>query len=229
MSCENFFIADFIPVSLIDYPGEVAATVFTHGCNLRCRYCHNSLLVTGRRGVNKSPEFFSYMAMRKIGAAAITGGEPLFSENIEYFVSRLKNDGIKVKLDTNGFSPSRLKSLLDRRLLDYVAVDIKGFCAEDIQYMTRTAKSSEPFVETLRMLKGAGVAFELRYTAWKFPETESLVWLSDYACDVPVALQFLKRDTPLLDKRFMPPLGKSEFLKLKALFDAYFAKVLVRE
>ncbi len=229
MSHTDFFIAGFTPVSLIDYPGEVAATVFTHGCNLRCRYCHNPLLVTGRKRDNKSSEFLSYMAVRNIGAVAVTGGEPLFSEHITDFVTFLKNDGIKIKLDTNGFAPARLIPLLEKGLVDYAAVDIKGFCAEDIEYMTRTARSTEPFVKTIRALKESGIPFELRYTAWKKPDEESLFWLADFARDVPLALQFLQKSTPLLDKRFSPPMTKAEFYSLKTLFESHFSKVTVRE
>lgn len=229
MSFDEFFIADFTPVSLIDYAGEVAATVFTHGCNLRCRYCHNPQLVTGKKYTNKNREFFSYMAVRNIGAVAITGGEPLFSDHIEDFITYLKQEGLKVKIDTNGFSPARLIPLLEKRLLDFVAVDIKGFCKEDIDFMTRTAQSTEPFVRTVTALKNSGVPFELRYTAWKQPEEDSLIWLSDFVGDTPVVLQLLQRRTPLLDKRYAPPISKADFYKLKEFFENYFKRVSIRE
>lgn len=229
MSHTEFFIADFTPVSLIDYAGEVAATVFTHGCNLRCRYCHNPQLVTGKKYTNKSQDFFSYMAVRNIGAVAITGGEPLFSDHIDDFIAYLKNEGLKVKLDTNGFSPARLIPLLEKGLLDYVAVDIKGFCKEDIDFMTRTAQSTEPFVRTVTALKNSGVPFELRYTAWKQPDEESLTWLSEFCGDVPIALQFLHRRVALLDKRFVPALSKADFYNLKSFFSNHFKHVITRE
>lgn len=229
MKHQSFFISGYTPVSLIDYPGEVAATVFTHGCNLRCRYCHNPALVTGRKKDNQTEKFLSYIEQRNVEAVAITGGEPLFSEYIEDFLKHLKNQGYRIKLDTNGFSPMQLENAVKNNLVDYVAVDIKGFSKEDIKYMTRTLDTTEPFVETIHILKNSNIPFELRYTAWKTPEEESLFWLSDFAGNAPLVLQFLQKSTPLLDKRFNLPMSKAEFYELRDVFERYFLNVSIRE
>ena len=116
--------------TLLDFPGKVACTVFTAGCNFRCPFCHNASLVACPDAVDEisEEEFFSYISKRKgiLDGVAITGGEPLVSAGIEDFIKKIKSLGLLVKLDTNGAFPSRLEALLDAGLVDYVAMDIKN-------------------------------------------------------------------------------------------------------
>ena len=117
-------------VTLLDYPGKVAATVFLGGCNFRCPYCHNASLVTGldRAQDISEDEFFTFLQKRAglLDAVCVSGGEPLLQEGIEPFMERIKSLGFLIKLDTNGSYPDRLKLLSQRGLLDYVAMDIKN-------------------------------------------------------------------------------------------------------
>lgn len=116
--------------TLLDFPGKVACTVFTAGCNFRCPFCHNSSLVVSPAEVDEISEesFFSYLNKRKgiLDGVAITGGEPLISAEIEPFIKKIKDMGFLVKLDTNGAFPERLEYLLDCGLVDYVAMDVKN-------------------------------------------------------------------------------------------------------
>jgi len=116
--------------TLLDFPGKVACTVFTGGCNFRCPFCHNASLVLHAGEVDEIPEdeFFSYISKRKgiLDGVCITGGEPLLSHGIENFIRKIKSLGLAVKLDTNGTFPEKLEALLDEGLLDYVAMDIKN-------------------------------------------------------------------------------------------------------
>ena len=120
-------------VTLIDFPGVIAATLFTGGCNFRCPWCHNWGLVDPAV-VEKSPEISeeeieAYLRSRagKIGGVCITGGEPtLHGKYLTPFLFRCKDFGLKVKLDTNGYEPDILKSYIERGLLDYIAMDIKN-------------------------------------------------------------------------------------------------------
>ena len=116
--------------TLLDFPGKVACTVFTSGCNFRCPFCHNASLVVRPDAVDEisEEEFFGYLSRRKgiLDGVAITGGEPLVSVGIEEFIKRIKDLGLLVKLDTNGAFPSKLEALLDAGLVDYVAMDIKN-------------------------------------------------------------------------------------------------------
>ena len=116
--------------TLLDYPEKLACTVFTGGCNFRCPFCHNASLVLRPADVDEISEesFFSYVKKRKglLDGVCITGGEPLLNHDIEDFITRLKDLGFLVKLDTNGAFPDRLEALLNKSLVDYVAMDIKN-------------------------------------------------------------------------------------------------------
>lgn len=117
-------------LTLLDYPGKMACTIFTAGCNLRCPFCHNSRLVINP--VNQSEyseeEIFSFLKKRSgiLDGVAITGGEPLLQNDIEDFIIKIKNLGYSVKLDTNGTFPEKLRSLVEKGLVDYVAMDVKN-------------------------------------------------------------------------------------------------------
>lgn len=117
-------------LTLLDYPGNTACLLFTQGCNFRCPFCHNKDLVgkDNEHEIVDEKEVFTYLEKRKgiLDGVCITGGEPLLQKDIEEFITKVKNMGFKVKLDTNGSSPSRLKSLIEKGLIDYVAMDIKN-------------------------------------------------------------------------------------------------------
>lgn len=117
-------------LSLLDYPGKTACTVFTGGCNFRCPYCHNASLVVGLDEIEpvEYDEFFAFLNKRRniLDGVCITGGEPLLQPDIEDFIREIKNFGYSVKLDTNGTFPDKLKRLVDEKLVDYVAMDIKN-------------------------------------------------------------------------------------------------------
>ena len=123
-------IQGFQKVTLLDYPGKVACTIFTAGCNLRCPFCHNADLVTHiDAGADiDTEEIFSYINKRKaiLDGVVLTGGEPLLQPDAVDFLCRLKETGLAVKLDTNGTNPEMLASLLQAGALDYVAMDIKN-------------------------------------------------------------------------------------------------------
>lgn len=116
--------------TLLDFPEKLACTVFTGGCNFRCPFCHNASLVlrAGEVGGVPEEEFFAYISKRSgmLDGVCITGGEPLLNSDIEDFIRKIRSFGLLVKLDTNGAFPEKLESLLDKGLLDYVAMDIKN-------------------------------------------------------------------------------------------------------
>ena len=116
-------------MTLLDYPGYVACTVFLNGCDYRCPYCHNFELVDGSSvPVMEDEEFFSFLGKRKglLDGVAISGGEPLVHADIDVFIKKIREIGFRVKLDTNGYHPDRLQMLIDQGLLDYIAMDIKN-------------------------------------------------------------------------------------------------------
>lgn len=123
-------ISGLANLTLLDFPGKTACTVFTGGCNLRCPFCHNAPLVTEDFAALEIGEekVFDLLKKRKgiLDGVCITGGEPLLQKDIADFISRIKDMGFAVKLDTNGTFPQRLEELIGKGLLDYVAMDIKN-------------------------------------------------------------------------------------------------------
>ena len=117
-------------LSLLDYPGKLAATIFTGGCNLRCPFCHNATLVTSFTEYERIPEeeVLAFLEKRKglLDGVCITGGEPLLQDDLADFIIKIREMGCLVKLDTNGCFPEKLDSLIRRSLVDYVAIDIKN-------------------------------------------------------------------------------------------------------
>lgn len=117
-------------LTLLDYPGHLACTAFTGACNFRCPYCHNAPLVLAPNScpVITEEEFFDFLASRKgkLDGVCITGGEPTLQGDLREFIEKIKDRGLLVKLDTNGYQPEIFKSLLDAQLLDMVAMDIKN-------------------------------------------------------------------------------------------------------
>ncbi len=118
-----------LPVTLLDYPGEVAATLFTYGCNLRCPYCHNANLVEG--GIPEDfltrQEVLAFLEKRQkvLSGVCITGGEPLVHPDLRELILSIRSLGYRIKLDTNGGFPERLAPLLAEGIVDYVAMDVK--------------------------------------------------------------------------------------------------------
>ena len=117
-------------MTLLDYPGQVACTVFTGGCNFRCPFCHNAQLVLPKRmdDGNMEEEVLRFLKKRSglLDGVAITGGEPLLHEDMADFLRRVRDLGYRIKLDTNGSFPERLRSLVEEGLVDRVAMDIKN-------------------------------------------------------------------------------------------------------
>ena len=178
-------IHGFQKMTLLDFSGRVACTVFTAGCNFRCPFCHNASLVTHIDGQEiAEEEIFSYLNKRKglLDGVCITGGEPLLQADIANFIRRVKEMGFAVKLDTNGSFPERLKALIDEGLLDYVAMDIKN---SKEKYDLTCGKSVDitAIERSVELLKAGSVDYEFRTTLVKELHTEEDIcamakWLS---------------------------------------------------
>lgn len=116
-------------LTLLDYPGKLACTLFTHGCNFRCPFCHNASLVTRKQEQTLTQDaVFEFLRRRKgtLDGVVVTGGEPLMHPQLAEFLQQVKDLGFLVKLDTNGSFPERLKALVGAGLVDKVAMDIKN-------------------------------------------------------------------------------------------------------
>ncbi|MBQ9735176.1 MAG: anaerobic ribonucleoside-triphosphate reductase activating protein [Clostridia bacterium] len=174
--------------TLLDFPGKVASTVFTGGCNFRCPFCHNASLIRADGGEDRLSEenFFAFLKKRRglNDGVCITGGEPLLQKDIVPFIKRIRDEGFFVKLDTNGSYPEVLGTLCDEGLLDYVAMDVKNAPAA----YAKTAGVSEDILpkieQSIAILKRGTVPYEFRTTVVKGLHTEQTMraigeWLGD--------------------------------------------------
>jgi len=153
--CSNLkmIISGLEHVTLIDYPGEVACTIFLRGCNFRCQYCHNpELIFEGISEEISQDDLFSYLKRKKgkLDAVCITGGEPLLSLEKDFLV-KIKEIGYKIKIDTNGSFPDKLKGFIDEGLVNYVAMDIKS-SPEKYDEITQQGFSKGKIEESIRLI-----------------------------------------------------------------------------
>ena len=161
-------LAGLQKLTLLDFPGRVACTVFTAGCNLRCPFCHNSDLVLPERKplLLDTEEFFSFLKKRQgvLEGVCVTGGEPLLQKDIAPFLRRIRELGFAVKLDTNGCFPHILRSLVDEGLVDFVAMDIKNSPARYAQTAGIPDLDLSAVEESIRFLLSGAVEYEFRTT-----------------------------------------------------------------
>ena len=174
----------FQKMTMLDYPGKVACLVFTGGCNLRCPFCHNALLVTQIDNVvYDEEEIIEYLKKRKglLDGVCVSGGEPLLQVGIEDFLKRVKELGYSVKLDTNGTFPTRLKSLVEKGLVDYVAMDIK-ICKEKYALTTGTNSFDIAKIEeSVNFLLSGKFDYEFRTTIVDgLHETQDIVKIGEW-------------------------------------------------
>ena len=152
--------------SLIDYPGKIASVIFLGGCNLMCGFCHNADLVLSPEKIPDIPErdLFTFLEKRKgvIEAVVISGGEPLYSANIELLIKKLKTGNFLVKVDTNGFYPGKLSDVIYAGA-DYVALDIKTSPSK-YSKLTINGHNFDFIKNSLNILKDSGIDYEIRMT-----------------------------------------------------------------
>lgn len=162
-------IAGLQKLTLLDYPGNIAAIIFTKGCNFNCGYCQNSsLILNDGEELIEELEVLKYLEKRRkiLDAVVISGGEPTIQKDLKSFIIKIKNMGFKVKLDTNGYNPNLLEELINDNLLDYVAMDIKA----DLNNYERVACKKinvNNILRSISLLKESNIAYEFRTTVIK--------------------------------------------------------------
>ncbi len=163
-------IGGFQKLTLIDYPGKVATTVFTVGCNFRCPFCHNPELIDFPKGelptYRKNEQvFLDFLAKRKglLDGVCVTGGEPTVQPDLLEFLARIKAMGFLVKLDTNGSRPEIVKEVIGRKLADFYAMDIKNR-AECYRETSGSEVTDDRIRESIALIRGSGVPYEFRTT-----------------------------------------------------------------
>lgn len=175
-------IAGLQKLSLLDYPGKMSCIIFTQGCNLRCPFCHNALLLDSDNQLLTEDSVFEFLSMRKntLDGVVISGGEPTLQKDLPEFLKKIKALGYDIKLDTNGTNPTILKELVQNNLVDYVAMDIKNSPDEYFK-----ASGTHKFFDNISLSKDFlmqnQIDYEFRTTVVKGIHTEqSLINLSQW-------------------------------------------------
>jgi pyruvate formate lyase activating enzyme len=155
-------------LTLIDYPGKIACTVFTVGCNFRCPFCHNPELVDQVKYLSdliSDSEFFDFLKSRQslLDGVCVTGGEPTLHKDLPEFFKKIKDLGFKIKLDTNGTNPEMLENLLKDKLIDYIAMDVKTNL-KNYEKVVGTKVNLENIKKSVKIIMESGLDYEFRTT-----------------------------------------------------------------
>lgn len=206
-------------MTMLDFPGFVACTVFTPGCNFRCPFCHNSLLVTRMNDseVYSEDDILSYLKKRQgvIDGICISGGEPLMHDDIFDFVKKIKDLGFLVKIDTNGSFPDKLEKLIDSGNIDYVAMDIKNCPEKYAETIGLDDFDFSPVRKSVQILLQGKVKYEFRTTVVKeFHTPQDMVKIGELIKDADryFLQHFIESEGNI--QQGLTPLDKEEMEKL---------------
>lgn len=199
-------------LTLLDYPGKVACTVFLGGCNFRCPYCHNSeLLDTDTPSVMDDNALLSFLEKRKgiLEGVCITGGEPTLYPELPGLLRAIRTLDYSIKLDTNGYQPSVLEELVRQGLVDYVAMDIKNSPELYAATVGRSTLDLEKLEQSIRFLLTNAVDYEFRTTVTEpFHHLESIrsmgQWLEKLSSGTRIKRLYLQ---PFVDRETVPVSG----------------------
>ncbi|NLL56263.1 MAG: anaerobic ribonucleoside-triphosphate reductase activating protein [Clostridiales bacterium] len=226
-------IKGFQKLTLLDFPGKVACTVFTGGCNFRCPFCHNSSLVVDIKNAPSisQTEIINYLEKRKgiLDGVCVSGGEPLMQKNLKRFLTKVKELGYQIKIDTNGSYPDILQSLIDQKLVDYVAMDIKN-SPEKYALTTGLANIDlDKIKQSVNILMDSNIDYEFRTTTVKEFHTKQdfeaiAKWLKE---SKKYFLQNYKDSENVLQKG-LHSLSKNELIEAKTILKQYIDNVFIR-
>ena len=182
-------VAGLQRVTLIDFPGKVAASIFLAGCNLACGYCHNHWMIDAA-GVTEAisvTDLLAWLETRRglLDGVCISGGEPTLDPELPDLIRAIRAMGYLIKLDTNGTFPRRLEALLGERLVDYVAMDVKAPLDDRYASMAGVAILPEPVRQSMAALAAWGGAYELRTTVGPGLDEAALLDMAAELVDAP--------------------------------------------
>lgn len=226
-------IGGFQKTSLLDYPDKISAIVWTVGCNFNCPFCYNSNLVSGDVELFPENEIFGLLEKRKglLDALVISGGEPLMQKDIADFCKKVKQLGFLVKIDTNGMFPDKLKELIDKKLVDYIAMDIK---APKKKYSELAGKKVDisKIEQSIDIINKSKIGYEFKTTfVPELLKKEDIIeiakWLKD---SEKYYLQQFKNDAQLLSSKLqnIAPHPKEYLLETLEKIKPYFKECEVR-
>ena len=223
--------------TLIDYPGKIACTIFLFGCNFRCGYCHNpELVITPKNFDYPENEILLFLEKQKkyLDGICITGGEPLLNIDFE-FLRKIKNMGYKIKIDTNGSFPEKLKEIIEEKLVDYIAMDIKT-SRENYEKAVNSVVLLEKIEESIKIISNFP-EHEFRTTVVeRFHDEEEIkeimAWLNKLTGkkNLKYCLQGFKNSGKLLNPEFSSDKNVNEIFlqELKEICEPFCEEVIVR-
>jgi len=218
-------------VSFVDFDDKICATIFTGGCNFLCPFCHNSGIVKRAFKPYDEKEILDYLQSRTklLDAVTISGGEPSLQKDLKEFVSKVKKMGYLVKLDTNGTNPEVVKNLIEKKLIDYVAMDIKNNFDDYSQITGVKNPNVEKIKETLNYLTEKEFPFELRTTLVKQFHTEENIkkLASDLNGQKKLFLQKFVNNESCFSSN-LDPVPKAEVEKFKDILSETIKNVYLR-
>lgn len=221
-------------MTLLDYPGRVACTVFLQGCNFRCPFCHNSgLLGAAQEDTIPVDELLSFLQKRTgiLDGVCITGGEPTLQSDLPQLLRQIKTLGYNIKLDTNGSNPQMLKALVKDSLIDYVAMDIKN-CPDRYGETVGLSQMPEGVEESIRFLMEGAIDYEFRTTVVEEFHTEENIlamgqWLSQMGKPKKLFLQsYVDRDSVL--RRGLNSPDAEKMRRFQVILEPYADFVAIR-
>ena len=221
-------------VSLIDYPGLICAIIFLQGCNFKCSYCHNPELVDSKlfQPCIKENAVLDFLNTRrgKLDAVVITGGEPTVQDDLAPFIKNIKKMGFAVKLDTNGSQPQVIKTLLDEKLLDFIAMDIKA-PLEKYKNVVKMPVNGDSIKESIRLILKSKIPYEFRTTIVESQlEEKDIMQIAKLISGAKgyVLQKFVPAKT--LDKKFLKEKSypAEKFQKIKKHLEHQISSVTIR-
>lgn len=229
-------IGGFQKFSLIDYPGKICAIIFTQGCNFRCSYCHNIELVDPQKFTPSisEKEIFSFLGTRKgqLDAVEVTGGEPTLQKDLLDFLKKIKEMGFLVKLDTNGSSPDVIQGAIEKKVVDYLAMDVKAPLGK---YQIVTASKIDPakIEESIQLIMKADLDYEFRTTIVKSLLTnEDIIGIAQLVSGAKLYVLQNFVATRTLEEKFIEEESKTveelEKLRRLILHHRYVDKCIIR-
>ena len=197
-------IAGFEKLTLQDYPNHMSCMIFTQGCNMKCPFCQNSTLIPlDSNSLIPEEEIFEYLNLRKniLDGVIISGGEPTLQRDLKDFITKIKQIGLDVKLDTNGINYNLLKELIEEKKIDYVAMYIKNGLEKYSKSSGIENVNTENILKSIELLKQDKVEYEFRTTIFpKHHDFENILEIIELIGDSKYYLQNFKMSDNVLDR-----------------------------
>ncbi|MBU1356843.1 MAG: anaerobic ribonucleoside-triphosphate reductase activating protein [Candidatus Edwardsbacteria bacterium] len=228
-------IKGFIETSLIDWDGKIVSVVFLPGCNFRCPFCHNHILVKHPEQIADVPweRIESFLKGKKgwIDGVVITGGEPTIHKDLMPLLMKLKGLGLPAKLDTNGSNPALLRKIIDQGLVEFIAMDIKASFDQKYDLACGVVVNKENIRESIGLILSSGLEYEFRTTI--VPQYHDLDSVDNMAREIKgakkwVLQQFVQTNADNQELRNMPPYNEEYLEEMRKTAEGLVERVVLR-